>query len=187
LEGFEHLRSDRKDLRLLSQLNVIQSKINLDGGNVVKWKDKVIITDRVELEKQGIGKKQLYDTKGELLECEVIVIRSYSRSEDMTGHADGMLRFIDSNMVIGNNYAKDYGYIRKSINTILRDHNLSYVTLLVFNDPRKKHQKNKVKRISACGIYVNYLEIANIILFPIFEIEGFTEQDEEALNTLRQA
>ena len=38
---------------------------------------------------------------------------------------------------------------------------------------------------SALGIYVNYLEIGNIIVFPIFEIDG--NKDKEALKVIKEA
>jgi agmatine deiminase len=45
--------------------------------------------------------------------------------------------------------------------------------------------KLKNEPISALGIYVNYLEIDNLIIFPIFQIPG--NKDQQALNTITNA
>lgn len=150
--------------------------INLDGGNVVKWKDKVIITDRVVKENPRYEKEPLllYDRIAEELQTEVIIIPAHEYKDDLTGHADGMMRFVDGSTLIGNNLKKEILAISNPIKRILSEHGLSYIDMPFFEDKSGIH--------SAIGIYVNYLEVADIILFPIFKVGGKT--NEEALNIM---
>lgn len=76
-------------------LPVTYSNINLDGGNVVfsPSKEKVIISDRVFSENPEYDKNTLLLELEKLLEASVLIIPSLK--SDMTGHADGMVRFVD--------------------------------------------------------------------------------------------
>ena len=95
-----HLRTNFKtDIAPHFTLPVTYSNINLDGGNVVfsPSKAKVVITDRVFSENPEYDKNTLLLELENLLEAEIIIIPSLI--SDMTGHADGVVRF-----VIGNAY-----------------------------------------------------------------------------------
>ncbi|HET8861235.1 agmatine deiminase family protein [Marivirga sp.] len=153
--------------------------INLDGGNVVKWKDKVIITDRVIIENHTYQNNHelLFRRIAEDLQTEVIVIKSHTEKHDMTGHADGMLRFVNENTLIGNRLSEEYKPIRESIEQMLEKHQFQYIDMPFFEDDRQNH-------FSAIGIYVNYLEIADVILFPIFDHPK--QKNKEALEIVRK-
>lgn len=157
-----------------------QHNINLDGGNVVKGKDKVIMTDRVQIENH-IYKDDpglLYKRIANDLQAEVIVIQAHKEKDDMTGHADGMLRFVDENTLIGNRLSEEYKPIRESILKMLATHQFSYIDLPFFIDTDENHY-------SAIGTYVNFLEIADVILFPIFNHR--LQQNEEALRIMHDS
>lgn len=63
-------------------------------------KKRVIISNRVFLEKPDCDIAELVRELTRLLEAEVIIIPSLK--SDMTGHADGMVRFLDEHTAIGN-------------------------------------------------------------------------------------
>ena len=154
--------------------------INLDGGNVVKSKNKVIITDRVLTENHTYKKNpnQLYDRIAEDLQTEVIIIKAHEEKHDMTGHADGMLRFVNENTLIGNCLSKEYKPVRENIEAILEKYGFTYIDMPFFED----HQHN---HYSALGIYVNFLEIADVILFPVFNHPK--QKNEEALSIIHSS
>jgi agmatine deiminase len=86
---------------LLRESTIIYSDINLDGGNVVKWEDKVMISDRIFTENpQYSDKNQLVNELAELLQSEVIIIPQINC--DFTGHADGMVKFFNSKNLLLN-------------------------------------------------------------------------------------
>ena len=104
LDGSPELRTDsRRDIvPNFDFKKLVYSDINLDGGNVVfsPSKEKVIISDRVFSENHGISEAELTAKLEKLLEVSVLIIPSLK--SDMTGHADGMVRFVDENTVVTN-------------------------------------------------------------------------------------
>lgn len=173
--------NSRSDVRHVDEINSITpffSDINLDGGNVVMYGNKAIITDRVFSENPGWSEENLKAELSKLLECEIIVIPAYKPEYDFTGHADGMMRFVDSGTVLVNNLNQDFGYMKKAIIKALDNANLKYI-----NFPWFEH-KIKGNTEHAIGIYLNYLEIGDLIIMPVFGVPG--NQDDEALAKLKE-
>ncbi len=104
------LQSDPKAIvAWLMMSNHNFQKINLDGGNVVNWSDRAILTDRVFDENPEYSSKtKLIAEIEKLLEVEIIVIPQIN--EDITGHADGLVRFVDRNTLLGNDRSQEYKY-----------------------------------------------------------------------------
>ena len=138
-------------------LPVAYSNINLDGGNVVfsPSKAKAVITDRVFSENPEYDKNTLLLELENLLEAEIIIIPSLI--SDMTGHADGVVRFVNENTVIGNASPYKNGYEQK-VKRALKNHSISVVDFPYFDSAG----------ISAVGSYLNFLETDNYIFLPIF-------------------
>ena len=154
-------------------LPVTYSNINLDGGNVVfsPSKTKAVITDRVFSENQGYAKSTLLTALGELLEAEIIITASLTSRYDMTGHADGVVRFIDENRVIGNASPYKTGYEYR-VKTALKEHGISVVDFPYFDSAG----------ISAVGSYLNFLETDKHIFLPVFS----DAQDETAVKRAKE-
>ncbi|MDE7092506.1 MAG: agmatine deiminase family protein [Muribaculaceae bacterium] len=171
-------RSDVKHVDKVNNINPIFSDINLDGGNVVMYENKAIITDRVFSENPDWENDKLVDELSKLLECEIIIIPAYKPDYDFTGHADGMMRFVDSNTVLVNDLDQDLKYMKEAIIKALDKANLKYI-----NVPWFEH-KIKGNKDHAIGIYINYLEVGNLIVMPMFGVEG--NKDAEALAKLKE-
>ncbi len=170
LKEYLNLQSDPKEVCKANHINPVFSTINIDGGNIVHWEDRAILTDRIFKENpQYTDKLKLIDKIGELLEVEVIIIPQIK--SDMTGHADGLVRFKDRNTLIGNDREKEYKYWVEGINKILKQYNLDYINVPFIDHKEKGYPE------SAIGCYINYLEVGNLIVLPIFEVEG--NKDEE--------
>jgi len=175
---WEDSRSDVKEVCRQNGLNPVFSNINLDGGNVLLCEDRAIISDRIFAENPDYtDKKQLISELSELLEAEVIIIPA--QKSDYTGHADGMVRFVDRNTILGNNRKDEYKYWTTSIEKVLKSYNLTYLDVPFFYGYKdSKHPEN------AIGIYVNYLEVGDLIILPAFEVEG--NKDAEALAAFKK-
>lgn len=164
------LQSEPKEVSKSNNINPIFSKINFDGGNVVNWSDRAIISDRVFDENPEYSSKNKLITEIEkLLEVEIIVIPQIK--SDMTGHADGMVRFVDRNTVIGNDREQEYKYWKNEINKVLKNYGLDYIDI-----PFLEHKERNYP-YHAIGCYVNYLEVDNLIVIPIFETEKNKDQE----------
>ena len=170
LEDYLELQSDPKEVCKANSIVPNYSKINLDGGNVVNWSDRAIITDRVFDENPRYSSKtKLISELEKLLEVEIIVIPQIK--SDMTGHADGMVRFVDRNIVLGNNREKEYKYWKSGINNVLKSNGIDYIDIPFLDHKEKKYPDH------AIGCYVNYLEVKNLIVLPIFETENNKDQE----------
>ena len=171
-------RSDVKQVDDLNNIYPIFSDINLDGGNVVMYGNKAIITDRIFSENPDWDKERLINELSALLECEIIIIPAYKPEYDFTGHADGMIRFVDSNTVLVNNLDQDFKYMKEAIVKTLEKANLKYINFPWFE------YKIRGNNDHAIGIYLNYLEVGNIIVMPVFSVPG--NKDAEALAKLKE-
>ena len=152
-------------------LPVTYSNINLDGGNVVfsPSKAKAVITDRVFSENPEYDKNNLLLELENLLEAEIIIIPSLI--SDMTGHADGVVRFVNENTMIGNASPYKNGYEQK-VKMSLKKHGISVVDFPYFDSAG----------ISAVGSYLNFLETDNYIFLPVFG----SVQDETAVKRAKE-
>lgn len=181
LKGQKEWEESRSDVREVCRLNGFEpvfSNINLDGGNVLLCSGRAIVSDRIFSENpEYTDKNQLIKELSELLEAEIIVIPA--QKGDYTGHADGMVRFVNHDTILGNNRSEEYKYWSNGIEKVLKDKKLKYIDVPFFYGYKdSKHPEN------AIGIYVNYLEVGNLIVLPVFEVEG--NKDAEAIETFKQ-
>ena len=181
LKGNKEWEDSRSDVREVCRLNGFEpvfSNINLDGGNVLLCSGRAIVSDRIFTENpEYTDKDQLVKDLSELLEAEVIIIPA--QNSDMTGHADGMDRFIDHDTILGNNRSDEYKYWANGIEKVLKDYNLKYVDVPFFYGYKDSRHPDH-----AIGVYVNYLEVSNLIVLPVFEVEG--NKDAEAISAFKQ-
>ena len=171
-----YLQSIPKDVLKANKLKAIFSDINLDGGNIVRCSESVIITNRIFKENKE-SKEVLIAKLENILETKVYLIPDVTN--DMTGHSDGHLRFIDDKTLLVNSLEQELKYWQNGFKKMIKDSGLSYIEMPWFSFSDKNHKE------SAIGIYVNYLEIGNLIVFPIFEIDG--NKDEEAQKVIKEA
>jgi agmatine deiminase len=149
------------------------SNIILDGGNVVKWKDKVIISDKVYLDNHvqfGGDEDAIKAQLEKELKCKVIIVPAYP--DDDTGHADGMVRFIDRSAVfINEDSDKDW---LDSLEPVIIENNLKAIPI-----PCTMLEGQK----TGDGLYINYLQVGNLVVVPQF---GSGHADEAALKILNE-
>ncbi|MBR6916926.1 MAG: agmatine deiminase family protein [Clostridia bacterium] len=175
LKSSPDLRTDYKrdmeeNVREKLGIEVEYSDINLDGGNVVMSPSKrtAIISDRVFSENPEREKEELLTELERLLAAKVIIIPSLK--SDMTGHADGMVRFVDETTVIGNRTPYKNGHEQK-IKKLLKKHGIDVIDFPYFS----------FRGISAVGTYLNFLETDETIFLPIFGCE----MDDEAISAAK--
>ena len=170
---WDESRSDVKEICRLNNIDAEPSDINLDGGNVLICDDRAIISDRVFSENKDWNREKLVEELGRLLECEIIIIPA--ENDDMTGHADGMVRFVNRNTILGNQLADEYKYWREGMQKVLEQYGLTYIDVPFFMPKDPKHP------LSAVGVYVNYLEVNNLIVLPVFG----RDEDEQVISIIK--
>ncbi len=145
----------------------VKSSVIIDCGNVAKGKDNVIMCDKVFKENKHIKEKELINNLTELFEVEKIIFIP-SDEDDIFGHADGMVRFVDNDTVLINDYSKEKTSLKRTIRLSLHNAGLEYIEV-----PYNPYDNKKA--LDAKGIYLNYLQMKGVIVVPAFEM---TEDDE---------
>ena len=172
LDNYDELRTDFRNevAPNLALENLVISDINFDGGNVVfsPSKEKVIISDRVYSENPSWHKAELTAKLAKLLEANVIIIPSLK--SDMTGHADGMVRFVNENTVVTNAPLSPYGFETK-VKKSLQNYGFNVIDFPYFYS----------KGDSAVGCYLNFLETEQAIFLPAFGVDT----DNKAVQTAK--
>lgn len=147
------------------RLAVVKSDIILDGGNVTRCKNKVIMTDRIFVDNPKYSRKELIKKIHGLLQVDKLYFVP-EQPGDFTGHADGMVRFIDENTVIINDYKnkKEEEWFYRAFETAIHNTSLNYIQI-PYNvyDNKRNDQAN--------GDYINYLQMENTVIVPTFGIK----------------
>ncbi len=150
------------------------SNLIVDGGNVVRSRNKVIMCDKVFCENKNVPERELIGQLEELFDVDKIVFVPWGRN-DKIGHADGMVRFIDNDTVLINDLSIEDEDYQRSFRMSLHNAGLVWVEL-PYNPPVDP------KSTSAEGIYINYLQMKQAIIMPTFE----NEYDEKTMRVLEE-
>jgi len=146
--------------------------IYLDGGNIIRGYNQVIICEKV-FRDNNIHKTKLLDILTDSLKVDHIIVIP-QEPDDYTGHADGMVRWFDEKTVLVNDYAtagSNERFMRRFYGA-LKGAGLDI--LLVPYCPVESHDFNQ----PATGCYINYLQVGNKVFLPTFEDK---ENDEKAI------
>lgn len=153
-------------------IGTCKSDIVLDGGNVVKSTRRIIMTDRVFVDNPAYERKRLITALHELLQVDKLYFVP-EQPGDFTGHADGMVRFVDENTVLINDYRQEDQRFRRAFEIAIHNTGLDYIKIPYNVYGNRSHDQ-------ANGDYVNYLHMKNLVIVPAF---GLAE-DEVALRQL---
>jgi len=170
LVGFEDRRTNPYDVDP-GISPVFHSKLVIDGGNVIKQGSTAILSNKIFKENPAFRnrKPKLIQQLTHELEVEKVVIIPKDPS-DISGHSDGMVRFVSENTVIMNEYLESDRYspnfIFESVKA-LTSHGIRVAGTLPY---RAFNRKNRDGDYTAFGCYINYLEVDSLIVFPTFGI-----------------
>jgi agmatine deiminase len=149
-----------------------RSDIVLDGGNIIRCNNRIIMSNKVFSENSSFSEKNLIRALERLFEVDNIIFVP-REIKDKIGHADGMVRFLNNNTVLINSYADEDKVFRLSIITALLSAGLEYETIPYNPYSNRSH-------LQANGVYINYLQMDKVIIVPVFGMK----EDEWAVKTL---
>ena len=135
-------------------LQVMDSDIIIDGGNVISCGDKVIMTDKVFRENPHYDREVLIDTLSQLLEAKIVLIPEDYYDE--YGHADGMVRYVGEGRVLLNNYCDFDKVLQKKMLAALSPH----------FDITELHYGTHTDKSWA---YLNFLHVGHHIFIPMMD------------------
>nr|WP_262896446.1 agmatine deiminase family protein [Adhaeribacter terrigena] len=173
--AWEHTVTKPVDLKLDPRFRIQNSDLILDGGNVVRYNGKVILTDKVLKDNPGFSKSDMIELLKELLRAEEIFIIP-QQPYDMTGHADGMVRFLNDRTMLVSDYQNESISWKKKYAAALNNTKLNVIDFpTVVLD-----EKNEYGDYTARGCYINFAQVGNTILLPFFDLP----EDQLALKEL---
>jgi len=177
LKGVPEIRTDNKLVCSENGISYKYSSLIIDGGNVIKFGNKVVLTDRIFSDNNvSKGNLKLINQIEKLLKAQVIIIPA--EEDDIIGHADGMVRFISENTVLVNDYTrtKTSKKFQKELYNVLAKNELEIKLIPYFPDEKWK-PKTKYDVAPATGVYINYLQVKESLFLPQFNNR---EQDDMA-------
>ncbi len=148
-------------------IETIKSNIILDGGNVTRTTDKVIMTDRIFIDNSNYDRKHLIKELQDLFQVDKLFLVP-EQPRDFTGHSDGMVRFIDEQTVIINDYKLEKKEFIRAFEIAIHNTGLDYIKI-----PYNPYGNDNYDQ--ANGDYINYLQMENTVIVPTF---GIKEDDE---------
>ena len=171
---YSHLKTDINALNHSFTGEVFYSNIVLDGGNICSYNDKAIISEKVFRDNPLYPKQTLINELTNHLELDKIVFVP-TVPYDITGHSDGMVKFINEDTIFLNDFSKicSKTYLNK-LHRALKGFNVVPMT--------NELHKNKLKD-DATGDYINMIVVKDLIFLSAY---GNTS-DEVAFRTVEAA
>ena len=181
LQGDEEYITDCKDACKALGINYRETKLIIDGGNIVPCGDYFVMTSKVFTEngkKKGDWQfKQLLENE---LGREVIIIPWHQIGDaddpktDVYGHSDGFVKWCGGNKVLMSNHRDTDAREADAIRRILESYGFE-VTEMLFDVENPNPDWN--------WAYINFLQVGNKIIMPSFGID----EDKQALEYVKNA
>ncbi len=143
-------------------LNFTDSNLILDGGNFVhNGTDKAIITTRVFNDNSDLTSEEL-DKQLRALTGVANIAYIPEEALDTTGHADGMVMWIDSDILLVNEFEEPFR------SEVLKPLQTAFPNVTIIEIPVDYTYSEWQGFVSACGLHVNSLVTDNHIFLPTY-------------------
>ncbi len=150
-------------------LECVKADIVLDGGNVVRCGDKVVMIDKIFSENPQYDRVELLSELERLLEAQIVLL-PWDRKEKY-GHADGVVRYIGDGKVLLTNY-RDYD---ANVHSCFKD-------ILSKNFEVRELCYSQSNSNDSSWAYINFLQTEWVIIVPMLG----SHKDQEALEQIRR-
>lgn len=137
-----------------SNAGCIDLPLVIDGGNIIRCGDKVIMTEKVFDENPTLSHNDISQQIENALQAELVIIPW--DKEDKCGHADGMVRYVGKDHVVINAY-KDYNLsLQKKMIEVLSPH---------FNTIDELEYGKLNRKLS--WAHINFLQVGKCVFVPL--------------------
>ncbi len=158
------------EVECLRQSEVVNLDLVVDGGNVVKCGDKIVMTEKVFFENRDKSRDEVRRLLEEAFHCEIVFLPW--DDVEIFGHSDGIIHYAGGNRVLMTNYSDSDADMARKFTKILDKH---FEVIHLEYNVKRKHRRS--------WAYINYLQIGNLVLVPQL---GYPE-DEQAVRQIAQA
>ena len=158
IENIECIKRDgeRSDLNLV-----------IDGGNVVKCDDKIVMTEKVFYENKDKSRDEVQRMLEDAFLCDIIFL-PWDRKE-IFGHSDGIIHYVGNNRMLLTNHEDFSPYYFRRFQKALEKH---FDVIPLSYEVRRKHKRS--------WAYINFLQVGKLVLVPQLGIP----EDEQALEQI---
>ena len=166
---------DEKYSHLKTKIQPLKEHINLvlDGGNFVRFGGKAIMTDKIFRENPSKTKAEIVRTiKQKCALNELIIIPK--QPYDMLGHSDAMVRWIDENSVLVNDFSNESKSFNDRLTKALKKSGLDVKFM--------KYREGFFTKKRDWGAYLNFIKIKDILIVPIYG----KDNDDVALQQIKK-
>ena len=161
---------DVGNVDFLRQAEVVPWDLVLDGGNVVKCGNKIVMTEKVFVENNDRSRNEVQRLLEEAFRCEIVFL-PWDENEKC-GHSDGLIHYLGENRVLMTNYGDFDKSFAQDFLRILEKH---------FDVKTLKYNLEKTDKNS--WAYINFLQVGSLVLVPQLGIP----EDEQALQQIAEA
>ena len=159
-------QASQNRLEQLAQ-NAITIDLVIDGGNVVKCGDTIVMTEKVFVENKDKTRTEVERILKDAFRCDILFL-PWDRKETF-GHSDGIVHYAGDGKILLTNYDDSSLYYFRRFRKVLEKH------FEVF--PLKYATK---RRHAHSWAYINFLQIGKLVLVPQLGLE----EDEQALEQI---
>ena len=159
-----------KNVDFLRKAEKVNLNLTIDGGNVVKCGNKIVMTDKVFVENKDKSPEEVLRLLEKAFRCEVIFL-PWDR-EETYGHSDGIVHYLGDNRVLLTNYEDFDKAFAQEYRLILE----KYFEVITLKYNVKEPNENS-------WAYINFLQVGSLVLVPQLGIP----EDEQALQQIQAA
>ena len=170
----DYLKDDRYS-HLRTKIQPLKEHINLvlDGGNFIRHKNKAIMTDKIFKENPLKTKTEIVETIKQKCALNNLIIIP-RQPYDMLGHSDGMVRWIDENSVLVNDFSNESKSFNDRLIRSLKKYGLNIKFM--------KYGEGFFSKKRDWGAYLNFIKINGLLIVPVYG----TDDDYVAIEQIKK-
>ena len=150
--------------------NAVKVDLVLDGGNVVKCGNTIVMTEKVFAENRNKSINEVDSILKDAFQCDVLYL-PWDHQETF-GHSDGIVHFAGEGKVLITNYGDISPRYYNRFRIALEKH---FEVIPLYYETKKIHARS--------WAYINFLQVGKLILVPQLGLE----EDEQALEQISNA
>ena len=162
-------RAGENHLQHLLQ-NTVAIDLVLDGGNVVKCSDTIVMTEKVFVENKDKSRSEVERILKDAFRCDLLFL-PWDHKEKF-GHSDGIIHYAGDGKVLLTNYDEISPYYYSRFRKALEKH---FEVIPLKYKSKRQHARS--------WAYINFLQIGKLVLVPQLGLE----EDEQAMEQISKA
>ncbi|EAI5561183.1 agmatine deiminase family protein [Campylobacter lari] len=158
-------------LKIKTTIKPLKNHLNLilDGGNFIRKHDIAFMCEKIFSQNPTLSKESIIHTLKQSLNLKHIIFLP-RLAYDRYAHSDSMVRFINKDHVLINDFSLENVQFFEKLHTALKD----------FKVTKMSYSKEFMQKYK-WGAYLNFLEFDKVVFVPTYDID----EDERALSFLQ--